>query len=119
MGQRLTTSSYDFIEGRAKRTRWGFRSNHKRQRGCNIDRMHQACDTLCGNSQAGKDDWHVGIVPPWRSMSGSNLEFTELIDEAVWLEHYVYVAGAIGIVIPQDRLHERRVRDLADIERAA
>ena len=119
MGQRLTTSSYDFIEGRAKRTRWGFRSNHQRQRGRNIDRMHQACDTLCGNSQAGKDDGHVGIIPPWRSMGGGNREAAEFIDETVWLEHHVDIAGSAGVVVSQYRLDERRVGYPANTERAA
>ena len=44
-------------------------------------------------------------------MGGGNLELTEFVDEAVWLEHHVNIAGAIGVVVSQDRLDERRVGD--------
>ncbi len=61
----------------------------------------------------------TSVVPPTADIGGGNRELAELIDEAVWLEHHVYVAGAIGIVVSQFRLDKLSVGDPADIERAA
>ena len=52
-------------------------------------------------------------------MGGGNREFAEFIDKAVWLEHHVYVAGTIGIVVSQYRLDQLSVGEFAYIERAA
>ncbi len=81
--------------------------------------MHHAVDTLCRNSHAGKDDWHVGIVPPWRSMGGGNREPVEIIDEAIRLEHHINVAGPGRVVVSQYRLDERCIRHPAIAKCAA
>ena len=95
----VSISAADFGQNSAHRARWRLDVNDGRQGGCDVDGEYSAIYHSRFEVRARKDDGHVRVVVPGRSMGRRNDESIEVVDEPIRLEHDEDIARPLRVEV--------------------